>query len=124
MLTMLLDRLTGLLSPAKPAAQMPSERDRAPLISPITIVLLVLAVLSILMPAIRNARKPRGKRASLADSILADDLVADIEAKHGAIDALPDPMTGVLPVDPNTINAASDAAQPAAAATDTKENDK
>ena len=93
-------------------------------ISPITIVLLVLAVLSILMPAIRNARKPRGKRASLADSILADDLVADIEAKHGAIDALPDPMTGVLPVDPNTINAASDAAQPAAAATDTKENDK
>lgn len=37
MLTMLLDRLTGLLRPAKPAAQTPSERDRAPLISPITI---------------------------------------------------------------------------------------
>lgn len=40
MLTMLLDRLTGLLRPAKPAAQTPSERDRAPLISPITIGLL------------------------------------------------------------------------------------
>lgn len=40
MLTMLLDRLTGLLRPAKPAAQTPSERDRAPLISPITIGLI------------------------------------------------------------------------------------
>ena len=40
MLTMLLDRLTGLLRPTNPATHAPSERDRAPLISPITIGLL------------------------------------------------------------------------------------
>ena len=40
MLTMLLDRLTGLLRPAKPTTHTPSERDRAPLISPVTIGLL------------------------------------------------------------------------------------
>lgn len=40
MLTALIDRLTGLLRPAKPAAQTPSERDRAPLISPIATGLL------------------------------------------------------------------------------------
>ncbi len=40
MLTMLLDRITGLLRPTKPATHAPSERDRAPLISPITIGLL------------------------------------------------------------------------------------
>lgn len=40
MLTALIDRLTGLLRPTKPATPAPSERDRAPLISPITIGLL------------------------------------------------------------------------------------
>jgi len=65
-------------------------------VSPIAIVLLVLAVLSIAVPAVRNARRPRGKRGSFAESILDDDTVADIEAKHTAIDALPDPMTGVV----------------------------
>ena len=39
MLTAFIDRLTGFLRPAKPAPG-PSERDRAPLISPITIGLL------------------------------------------------------------------------------------
>lgn len=65
-------------------------------VSPIAIILLILAVLSIVVPAVRNARKPAGKRASLADSILADDLVADIEQKHSVMDELPDPMTGVI----------------------------
>lgn len=65
-------------------------------VSPIAIALLVLAVLSIVIPAVRNARKPRDKRGSFADSILDDDTVADIEAKHSAIDALPDPVTGVV----------------------------
>jgi len=40
MLTALIDRLTGFLRPTKPATHAPSERDRAPLISPITIGLL------------------------------------------------------------------------------------
>ncbi|MGA7147791.1 MAG: tripartite tricarboxylate transporter permease [Microbacterium sp.] len=65
-------------------------------VSPIAIVLLTLAVLSIAVPAVRNARRPPDKRASLAESILDDDLVADIEQKHQAIDALPDPRTGVV----------------------------
>jgi putative tricarboxylic transport membrane protein len=53
-------------------------------------------VLSIAVPAVRNARRPRDKRGSFAESILDDDTVADIEAKHTAIDALPDPVTGVV----------------------------
>ena len=65
-------------------------------VSPIAIILLVLAVLSIAVPAVRNARRPRDKRGSFAESILDDDTVADIEAKHTAIDALPDPVTGVV----------------------------
>ena len=40
MLTALIDRLTGLLRPTKPATHAPFERDRTPLISPITIGLL------------------------------------------------------------------------------------
>lgn len=65
-------------------------------VSPIALILLTLAVLSIVVPAVRNARRPPDKRASLAESILDDDLVADIEQKHQAIDALPDPRTGVV----------------------------
>ena len=60
-------------------------------VSPIAIVLLALAVISIVMPAVRNARKPRGKRGSLADTILADDLVAEVEDSHAALQLLPDP---------------------------------
>ncbi|GAB3603453.1 tripartite tricarboxylate transporter permease [Microbacterium aureliae] len=62
-------------------------------VSPIAIALLVLAVLSIAIPAIRSAR---GRGGTFADSILDDDTLADIEAKHSAIDALPDPRTGVV----------------------------
>ncbi len=102
-------------------------------ISPITIILLALAVLSILMPAIRNARKPRGKRASLSESILADDVVADIEAKHSLIDELPDPVTGMLPIDPSDVGSpgipdtpvrGAGSASTDPAVTDTKENEQ
>ena len=62
-------------------------------VSPIAIALLVLAVLSIAIPAIRSTR---GRGGTFADSILDDDTLADIEAKHSAIDALPDPRTGVV----------------------------
>ena len=80
---------------ARTLAILPS-RSFFEVFSPIAIVLLVLAVLSILVPAIRNARKPRDKRGSLADSILEDDIVHDIEQKHAAIDNLPDPRTDTV----------------------------
>ena len=80
---------------ARTLAILPS-RSFFEVFSPIAITLLVLAVLSILVPAIRNARKPRDKRGSLADSILEDDIVHDIEQKHAAIDNLPDPRTDTV----------------------------
>jgi putative tricarboxylic transport membrane protein len=61
-------------------------------VSPIALVLLALAVLSIVVPAVRAAR--RGSKASLAESILDDSTVADIEKKHKAVSELPDPRTG------------------------------
>lgn len=63
-------------------------------VSPIAIVLLALAVLSIAVPAVRAAR--RGSKGSFADSILDDTTVADIEQKHRVFDAMPDPKTGVV----------------------------
>lgn len=63
-------------------------------VSPIAIILLLLAVLSIVVPAVRAMR--RGTKASFAESILDDTTVADIESKHAEVAALPDPKTGVL----------------------------
>lgn len=63
-------------------------------VSPIAIVLLLLAVASIVVPAIRRIR--RGGGGSFAESILDDDTVADIEAKHSVIDSMPDPKTGTV----------------------------
>lgn len=95
-------------------------------VSPIALILLALAVLSIVMPAIRNARKPRGKRTSLAESILADDLVADIEQKHSVIDALPDPVTAAVAAAPSGATVADAVPTDSAltAPTDSKENDQ
>ena len=64
--------------------------------SPIAIGLLVLAVLSIAVPAIRNVRRPREQRGSLADSILDEEIVEDIENKHAALANLPDPRTDTV----------------------------
>lgn len=58
-------------------------------VSPIAIILLLLAVLSIVVPAIRNARKPRDKRATLAESILDDEIVAEVEHAREELDAEP-----------------------------------
>lgn len=60
-------------------------------VSPIAIVLLALAVISIVMPAVRNARKPRSQRGSFADTILDDTTVAEVEDAHAAMHLLPDP---------------------------------
>ena len=62
-------------------------------VSPIAIVLLMLAVASLVGPAIRNMRTKRG---ALADSILDEATLADIEHKHSVVDAMPDPKTGVV----------------------------
>lgn len=80
---------------ARTLAILPS-RPFFEVFSPIAIALLVLAVLSILVPAIRNARKPRDKRGTLADSILEDEIVEDIEQKHAALANLPDPRTDTV----------------------------
>jgi putative tricarboxylic transport membrane protein len=55
-------------------------------VSPIAIILLLLAVLSIVVPAVRNARKPRDKRGALADSLLADETVAEVERSLEELD--------------------------------------
>ena len=60
------------------------------------IVLLALAVLSIVMPAIRAARKPRDERASLADSILHDESIQQIEKAHDELAAQPDLLTSTV----------------------------
>lgn len=59
-------------------------------VSPIALILLALAVFSIVMPAIRNARKPANKRGTFADSILKEDVLAGVEEAHSEFDALPD----------------------------------
>lgn len=65
-------------------------------VSPIALVLLALAVLSIVMPAIRAARRPRAERASLADSILHDDSIQQIEKAHDELAAQPDLLTSTV----------------------------
>jgi putative tricarboxylic transport membrane protein len=65
-------------------------------VSPVALVLLALAVLSIVMPAVRNARRPRERRASLAESVLADETVAGIERAHDELRAQPDLLTATI----------------------------
>jgi putative tricarboxylic transport membrane protein len=65
-------------------------------VSPIAIVLLALAVFSIVMPAIRAARKPRAERAALADSILHDESLHQIEKAHDELAATPDLLTSTV----------------------------
>lgn len=65
-------------------------------VSPIALALLALAVLSIVVPAVRNARKPRDKRGTLVDSILDDESVQQIEKAHGELAAQPDLLTSTV----------------------------
>jgi len=65
-------------------------------VSPIAIALLALAVFSIVMPAIRAARKPRDERASLADSILHDESIQQIEKAHDELASQPDLLTSTV----------------------------
>ncbi|GAA4194571.1 tripartite tricarboxylate transporter permease [Microbacterium oryzae] len=65
-------------------------------VSPIALVLLALAVASVVVPVIRNARRPREKRASLADSVLSDETVAEIEQAHDELRGRPDLLTSTI----------------------------
>uniref|UniRef100_UPI00281152FA tripartite tricarboxylate transporter permease n=1 Tax=Microbacterium sp. TaxID=51671 RepID=UPI00281152FA len=65
-------------------------------VSPIAIILLVLAVLSMVMPAIRAARKPRGKRAALEDSILDTSSIEQITRGRDELAAQPDLLTSTV----------------------------
>jgi putative tricarboxylic transport membrane protein len=65
-------------------------------VSPIAIVLLALAVLSIVMPAIRAARKPRAERASFADSVLDTESITQISNAHDELAANPDLLTSTV----------------------------
>ncbi|MBN8204548.1 tripartite tricarboxylate transporter permease [Microbacterium esteraromaticum] len=65
-------------------------------VSPIAIALLLLAVLSIVMPAIRSARKPRAERASFAESVLDTESLEQIAHAHDELAADPDLLTSTV----------------------------
>ncbi|WP_110590250.1 tripartite tricarboxylate transporter permease [Microbacterium suaedae] len=65
-------------------------------VSPIALVLAALAVASVVAPAIRNARRPRDRRASFAESVLDDDTLADVERAHADLRAQPDMLTATI----------------------------
>ncbi|WP_309066893.1 tripartite tricarboxylate transporter permease [Microbacterium sp.] len=65
-------------------------------VSPIAIALILLAVLSIVMPAVRAARKPRAQRASLEDSVLDTASIAQLAAARDELAAQPDLLTSTV----------------------------
>ena len=65
-------------------------------VSPIAIALLALAVLSIVMPAIRAARKPRTQRAAFADSVLDTESVQQISHAREELSADPGLLTSTV----------------------------
>ena len=65
-------------------------------VSPIAILLLVLAVLSVVMPAIRAARKPRERRAAIEDSVLPTDTITQIEHAREQLAQNPELLTSTV----------------------------
>ncbi|MGO1629920.1 MULTISPECIES: tripartite tricarboxylate transporter permease [unclassified Microbacterium] len=65
-------------------------------VSPIALILLALAVASVVLPAIRNARKPKDKRGSFADSVLSEDTFAEIEQAHESMRDEPGMLTSTI----------------------------
>ncbi|SJN45445.1 Tricarboxylate transport membrane protein TctA [Microbacterium esteraromaticum] len=65
-------------------------------VSPIAIALLLLAVLSVVMPAIRAARKPRAARASFEESVLHTESIAQIAHAREDLAAQPDLLTSTV----------------------------
>lgn len=65
-------------------------------VSPIAIILLLLAVLSVVMPAIRAARRPRDQRAALEDSVLDTESVRQITHAREELAADDDLLTSTV----------------------------
>ncbi|MEV7632623.1 tripartite tricarboxylate transporter permease [Microbacterium sp. NPDC089318] len=65
-------------------------------VSPIAILLLALAVLSVVMPAVRAARKPRERRAALEDSVLPTETVTQIEHAREELAQDPELLTSTV----------------------------
>jgi len=65
-------------------------------VSPIAILLIVLAVLSVVMPAIRTARKPRDKRAAFEDSVLDTESVQQITHAREELAGDPELLTSTV----------------------------
>lgn len=84
---------------ARTLAILPS-RPFFEVVSPIAIVLLALAVLSILLPAIRRLRS--GSSASLEDTILDDSVLASVTDAHAQLDDAPSSTTTSNPTTSNT----------------------
>lgn len=65
-------------------------------VSPIALILAALAVAAVVVPAVRAARRPRDRRASLADSVLDDETVAEVESAHAELRDRPDMLTATI----------------------------
>ena len=65
-------------------------------VSPIALVLIALAIASIIVPVVRNARRSPEQRRSFAESVLSEDTVAEIEEAHDELRARPDLLTSTI----------------------------
>jgi len=65
-------------------------------VGPIALILLALALASMIVPVVRNARRPRDKRASFAESVLSDEVVADVERAHEELASDPELLTATI----------------------------
>lgn len=65
-------------------------------VSPIAIALMALAVLSVVMPAVRAARRPRARRAALEDSVLPTETIVQIAQAREELAQDPDLLTSTV----------------------------
>jgi putative tricarboxylic transport membrane protein len=65
-------------------------------VSPIAILLLALAVLSVVMPAIRAARKPPERRAAIEDSVLPTETITQIAHAREQLAQNPELLTSTV----------------------------
>ena len=83
-------------------------------VSPIAIALIGLAVFSVVMPAIRAARKPAADRASLEDSILDTDAVEQIAQARDELAHQPGLLTSTITQQPQEHPDTQDPTEPEA----------
>ncbi|GLJ62915.1 transporter [Microbacterium barkeri] len=80
---------------ARTLAILPTEPFFS-VVSPIALVLIALAIASIIVPVVRNARRSPEQRRSFAESVLSEDTVAEIEEAHDELRARPDLLTSTI----------------------------